>query len=76
VRLNDFYDGFVQPKSLSAMTKDSHRILSSPRIPEEIIKPHKSVLSSSREIVPLKMFFLIAGHTEFYCGSNEPSHAS
>ncbi len=49
VRLNDFYDGFVQPKSLSAifldsgksscisykMTKDSHRILSSPRILED-----------------------------------------
>ncbi len=43
------YNGFVQPKSLSAifldswksscisykMTKDSHRILSSPRIPED-----------------------------------------
>ncbi len=144
MRLNDFYDDFVQPKSLSAifldfgksscisykMTNDSHRILSSPRIPEddlpgpgrfwlttsrnrtgpdksspaicdairwltgawlipacrkpesarfrlvifrelknrgkwlwldkvisEIIKPHKLVLSSSREIVPLKIFF-------------------
>jgi hypothetical protein len=46
------------------------------KVISEIIKPHKLVLSSSREIVPLKKNFLIAGHTKFYCGSNEPSHAS
>jgi hypothetical protein len=49
VRLNDFYDGFVQPKSLSAMTKDSHRILSSPRIPEDDLPgPGRFRLTTSR----------------------------
>jgi hypothetical protein len=42
----------------------------------EIIKPHKFVLSSSREFVSLKKKILIAGLPEFYCGSNAPSHAS
>jgi hypothetical protein len=63
VRLNDFYDDFVQPKSLSAifldsgkspcisykMTKDSHRILSSPRIPEDDLPgPGRFRLTTSR----------------------------
>jgi hypothetical protein len=42
----------------------------------EIIKPHYFVLSSSREFVSLKKKIFIAGLPEFYCGSNEPSHAS
>ncbi len=61
---------------LSGVEKNRGKWLWLDKVISEIIKPHKLVLSSSREIGPLKKIFLIAGHTEFYCGSNEPSHAS
>jgi hypothetical protein len=61
---------------LSRIKKNRGKWLGLDKAIIEIIKPHYFVLGSSLEFVSLKKKFLIAGLPEFYCGLNEPSHAT